>query len=148
MENLSSIERSIHVKAPRERVWRALTAVQEFSKWFGVEIQGGEIRSGAKLKMVHAGVGYVFDIQEMRPPESFSWRWHPGMIDNTLDYSKEPMTLITFTLLEADGGTRVTVLESGFDAINLARRASVFAENLKGWEEQMVNLERYLGVNR
>jgi hypothetical protein len=36
------------------------------------------------------------------------------------------------------------VIESGFDRIPAARRAEAFRMNSGGWEEQMVNIEKYV----
>ena len=53
----------------------------------------------------------------MEPERLFSWRWHPYAVDPKRDYSKEPTTLVEFRLEEADGGTLLTVVESGFDQV-------------------------------
>jgi uncharacterized protein YndB with AHSA1/START domain len=63
-----------------------------------------------------------------------------------VDYSKEPRTLVTFTLEDAPGGTRLTVVESGFDAVPAARRAEALRMNAQGWEAQMKNVERHVGT--
>jgi hypothetical protein len=54
------------------------------------------------------------------------------------------MTLVTFELEDADGGTRLTITESGFDRIPLERRAKAFAENEGGWEAQLTLIAKYL----
>jgi hypothetical protein len=102
---------------------------------------------GAKVHMrASAEFGGNFDIfvQEMQPEHLFTWRWHPGAHDASLDYSKEPTTLVEFKLADAEGGTLLTITESGFDAISLARRAKVFGQNDQGWDDQVKNLERYV----
>jgi hypothetical protein len=90
--------------------------------------------------------GGNFDIfvQEMQPEHLFTWRWHPGAHDSSLDYTNEPMTLVAFKLADAEGGTLLTITESGFDDISLARRAKVFGQNNQGWDDQVKNLERYV----
>ena len=60
------------------------------------------------------------------------------------DDSKEAATLVEFRLEDAEGGTLVTVTESGFDRISLERRAKAFADNSEGWEIQMAALDRYV----
>ena len=40
------------------------------------------------------------------------------------NYSNEPMTIVEFVLTDAEGGVLLTVTESGFDGIPLARRAA------------------------
>ena len=143
----TKIERSTHIAAARERVWQALTDPPQFAKWFGVEFTGN-FEPGAKIQMTttpEAYKGIVFDVHvEEVTPYTFSWRWHPGMPDPGLDYSKEPMTLVVFRLEEDAGGTRVTVTESGFEQISLTRRAGVFAQNDEGWREQLAGLAGYV----
>ncbi len=73
-----------------------------------------------------------------------SFRWHPFAVEPGLDYSKEPATLVAFELEPAAGGTMLTITESGFDRIPLARRAKAFAANDQGWLAQTKLLEKYL----
>jgi uncharacterized protein YndB with AHSA1/START domain len=145
---LSRVERKILVRAPRERVWKVLTTVDDFSKWFEVETSGTFV-PGARLHVTSTnaackGLEFEMVVDRMEPPRMFSWRWHPGMPDLAVDYSKEPMTLVVFELTEIAGGTEVMVTETGFDRISLARRARVLADNDKGWEIMLVALEKYV----
>lgn len=144
---MHSIERKVLLRAPRNRVWDALTDVKKFCQWFGVDSAEGVFAPGAKVHMdASEEYGGKFDIfvQEMQPEHLFTWRWHPGAHDSSLDYAKEPTTLVEFKLADAQGGTSLTITESGFDAISLARRAKVFGENNQGWDDQVRNLERYV----
>ncbi len=61
-----------------------------------------------------------------------------------MDYSKEPTTLVTLTLEEIPEGTRLTVVESGFDRIPAARRAEALRMNEGGWAEQLQNVARHV----
>ena len=63
-----------------------------------------------------------------------------------VDYSAEPTTLVEFRLEEADGGTLLTVVESGFDQIPLHRRAEAFRMNDGGWTEQMKNIASHVAA--
>jgi hypothetical protein len=53
----------------------------------------------------------------------FSFHWHPDAVDPTSDYSREPMTLVTFELQDAQDGILLTITESGFEKLPAARRA-------------------------
>src|ERR1700729_274810 len=93
---LSTIQCSTLIRAPRSRVWKALTNIQEFSKWFGVEAEG-EFTPGARMRMISTGdcgngEECFVDVVRMDPPEFFSWRWHPGSKQPGEDCSAEPMT--------------------------------------------------------
>lgn len=83
-------------------------------------------------------------VQVLEPEVLFSYRWHPHAVDPTVDYSAEPTTLVEFRLVDVAGGTRLTVVESGFDAIPEARRAEAFRLNDQGWADELKNLEGHL----
>jgi hypothetical protein len=80
----------------------------------------------------------------MEPERLFSFQWHPNAVDPAKDYSNESMTLVEFTLEDAEGGTLLTVVESGFDGIPIARRAAALKGNDQGWSEQLTAIEEYL----
>jgi uncharacterized protein YndB with AHSA1/START domain len=146
------IERKILLKAPRSRVWRALSDAAEFGAWFGVDFRGKAFVAGKPVqgKVTYPGYEHVVmevQIERMEPERLLSWRWHPAAIDTSVDYSDEPTTLVVFELTEVDGGTLLTVVESGLDGIPLARRATVFRLNSSGWDEQMRNIEKHVATN-
>jgi hypothetical protein len=61
-----------------------------------------------------------------------------------VDYSLEPTTLVAFTLEKTAEGIMLTIIESGFDQIPLARRAKAFSANEGGWSKQVELIEAYL----
>lgn len=144
---LTRIDRTIEIAAPPARVWRALTDVQELSAWFQVTIEG-TIAPDADIWMTsvhpdHAGQRFRVWIREMTPPRRLVWEWHPGAIDLAVDYSQEPRTTVSFTLEPSERGTRLSVAETGFDRIALARRAKVYQDNSQGWAEVLVWLRTH-----
>ena len=153
------IERSVVIDAPRERVWRALSDAREFGTWFGVTFDGpfvaGQTLFGritptrvdddvAKAQEPYAGAVFEIVVDRIEPQQLFSFRWHPFAIDPNFDYASEPMTLVTFGLAEANGGTRLTVTETGFDRLIEARRATAREMNDQGWAAQMMLIAKYL----
>jgi uncharacterized protein YndB with AHSA1/START domain len=147
--SLNQIQRSTLIRAPRARVWRALTDIAEFCRWFSAETDDPAFRPGAhiRLRSTHPGPYYKMefsvDIVEMVSERTFSWRWHPGAKRAQEDLSVEPPTLVTFQLEDADGGTRVTVTETGFDQLLASRRSRAFEDNDGGWKFQIAALEKY-----
>jgi uncharacterized protein YndB with AHSA1/START domain len=144
------IEKQIVLRAPIERVWRALTNEEEFGSWFGVKLTG-RFQPGAEAQGQITSTGYEhvtmrISVEEMEPPRVFSFRWHPAAIDPAVDYSAEPTTLVVFQLEEVPEGTRLTVVESGFDAIPLERRALAYRMNEGGWAAQLLSIERHVGT--
>jgi uncharacterized protein YndB with AHSA1/START domain len=83
-------------------------------------------------------------VERIEPERYFAYRWHPYAIDTAVDYTLEPTTLVEFQLDEAEAGTFLTIVESGFDRIPLARRAEAFRMNDHGWTEQAKNIERHV----
>lgn len=146
-----SIERKILLKAPRSRVWRALANAEEFGNWFGVSLKGKSFAAGKRVQGQITYPGYehvVFDvwIERVEPERVFSWRWHPASVEPGVDYSKEPTTLVVFELKDVEGGTLLSVVESGFDQIPPERRLNAFRMNSQGWEEQTKNIERHVAT--
>jgi uncharacterized protein YndB with AHSA1/START domain len=153
------IEKKILLRAPRERVWKAISDSKQFGSWFGVAFDGS-FSEGARLngKIVpttvdakvaamqkpYAGMPFEFVVERIEPMHRISFRWHPFAVEPGVDYSNEPMTLIVFELEEVPGGTQLTITESGFDRIPLERRAKAFESNEGGWEMQTKLIEKYL----
>lgn len=146
------IEKQVTFGAPRARVWRALTDVAQFNTWFGVSLTSpftpGAAVSGKLNIRNYDHLTLTIWIEALEPERFFSFRWHPYAIDESVDYSAEPTTLVTFTLEDADSGTRLTIVESGFDAIPESRRAQAFSMNTRGWDGQAENLRKFLAGSR
>lgn len=153
------IEKKILLRAPRKRVWRALSDPAEFGAWFGVKFDrpfkpGAHVRGKivgtavdaevAKMQKQYEDVPFEITIDRIEPERLFSFRWHPNAVEPGVDYSHEPATLIEFTLEDAAGGVMLTVTESGFDQIPLARRAKAFTANDQGWGIVVTLIEKYL----
>jgi uncharacterized protein YndB with AHSA1/START domain len=144
------IERSVIVKAPRDRVWRAISNAEEFGTWFGVNLKGQTFSPGQLVRGPITIAGYEHVIWEVRieriePPNLLSYRWHPYAIDPKVDYTKEEPTLVTFTLTDASGNaTLLTLVESGFDKVPPERRQEAFRMNSRGWSAQMDNVARHV----
>jgi uncharacterized protein YndB with AHSA1/START domain len=153
------IEKSIVLRAPLARVWRAVSNAQEFGVWFGVEfdepfaagktIQGKTVPTQvdpevAKLQEPYRGTSFEWTVERIVPEQRIEFRWHPFAVEKGVDYSEEPTTLITFLLVPIGDGTRLTITESGFSKIPLERRAKAFTANEGGWQHQAKLIEKYL----
>jgi uncharacterized protein YndB with AHSA1/START domain len=148
MSSTDRIEKKIVLRAPRARVWRALTDAGEFGTWFRVKLVGG-FEAGRRVtgRITYPGYEHlVFEatVERMDAERLFSFRWHPYAVDPKVDYSAEPTTLVEFHLAEAKGGTLLTVVESGFDRIPVGRRDEAFRMNDGGWAQQMENVRRHV----
>ncbi len=146
---MDRIEKRTVLRAPRSRVWRALTDPKEFGDWFGVKVEG-PFTPGARVRGQVTSPGwehvpFEITIVRMEPERHFSWRWHPHMDEKERDYSGEPTTLVVFELEEVPEGTRLTVVESGFDGLPADRLEKAFRGNESGWTGQLENVRRHVG---
>lgn len=159
MTSTDRIEKKILLRAPLKRVWRALADSREFGTWFGMRFNGpfapGATMRGtivpttvnsevAKAQKQHEGTAFEITIEQMEPERLFTFRWHPGAVDPGIDYSAEPTTRVTFTLEQVPDGVMLTVTETGFDRIPLARRAIAFTRNEQGWSAMINVIAEYL----
>ena len=163
------IEKEILLRAPVDRVWRAITDVAEFARWFGVKLDQpfapGRTITGtfqqefdeAAFKQYQVSLGLeptsirqplpnaVFcTVERMEAPRYFSFRWIPYGIDIECDPQREATTLVEFRLEGVGEGTRLTIAESGFDGIPAHRRKRAFMMNEGGWSAQIENLRRHV----
>jgi len=142
------IEKTIELNAPVPRVWRALTDHREFGTWFRVRLDRpfvpGQISRGQITYPGYEHVGWEAVVQKMVPERLFSFTWHPYAIDPSEDYSKEPPTLVEFTLKKIPTGTLLRVLESGFDKLPDKRRLEAFRMNEGGWSQQVKNIAAHV----
>jgi uncharacterized protein YndB with AHSA1/START domain len=142
------IEKRIELKAPVARVWRALTDFNEFGEWFRVKLDGpfveGQVARGMITHPGYEHVKWEVVVVKMEPERLFSYNWHPYAVDPAIDYSKETPTLVEFHLEAIEGGTLLTVTESGFEKIPADRRAEALRMDEGGWTAQMKNIERHV----
>lgn len=153
------IEKTIVLRASRDRVWRALTDASEFGRWFGMRLDGpfapgAHVRGVITPTTVDATIaaaqkefeGFPVEIivERIEPKRLFSIRWHPFAVERDVDYSTEPTTLVEFALDDAPDGVMLTVSESGFERLPLARRAKAFTANEQGWSMVLTLIEKYV----
>ena len=155
------IEKRVLLRAPRDRVWRAISDAKEFGSWFGAEIDGQFVAGAhltarivpttvdadvARTQEAYRGMAFECWIERIEPMRLFSFRWHPSPIEPNVDLSNEPTTLVEFALEEVAGGTQLTITESGFAQLPIERRAKAFAGNAEGWEAQARLIAKYLAA--
>jgi len=160
---VDAIEQTTVLDAPVAQVWRAISDSARFDAWFGVALDqpfvAGREALGrivpttvdpavAQLQEPHRGKPWRVWVDQIEPERLFSFRWHPFAIDPARDYGAEPTTLVRFDLAEGAGGTRLTVTETGFDAIPADRRAQALAANAGGWAHQVQLIAQYLLFDR
>ncbi len=146
----NAIEKTIELNVPVETVWRALTDYREFGAWFRVKLDGpfapGEVATGFLTYPGYEHLRWEARVRTMERPFLFAFSWHPYAVDPDRDYTGEPATLVEFRLEPIAGGTRLTVIESGFDALPEDRRDLAWRMNEGGWTEQMDNIRSHVAL--
>jgi uncharacterized protein YndB with AHSA1/START domain len=169
MNMSDKIEKQIVLRAPQSRVWKALTDADEFSAWFGVHLQGefaeGKTVKGSFTKVINEATIMEYQrkngvtpskirmpdenwtfctVERIEPERYFSYRWIPYGIDSEADPTTEPTTLVEFHLEKVSEGTKLTIVESGFDRVPAHRRERAFRMNDGGWAAQGENVKKYV----
>ena len=139
MEALA-VKSSIWIAAPRERVWRAVTEPEQIGRWFspGMQWHSTALEVGAKLFVVNPETGaemYVQIIELVDPPHQIAMRSEPEL--------PETPRVITWTLDEENGGTRVTVTETGFDLMPENVRRQRMEQDAMGFDMLLENLKAH-----
>src|ERR1700759_209745 len=134
------VEKTIELKAPVSRVWRALTDHHEFGTWFRVRLDGPFVPGqGSRGQITYPGYEHIrweAVVQKMEPERLFSFTWHPYAVDPNQDYSGEPPTLVEFPLEKIGSGTGLRMVESRFYRLPVKRRDEAFRMNAGGWSIQ------------
>ena len=131
--------RSAVIKATRERVWQAITEATQISQWFDGSMQWEfEAKAGAKMTFYYEGkvIGYG-RVVTAEPMERFAFHWTP-------EPGNPVESLVTFVLETVAEGTRVTITESGFEALPESLRQKRYEMNGMGWGIALDHLASYL----
>ena len=93
---MPSVRREVVLPVPRDRAWELLTDPDEVREWLAEDADldpkpGGDVRAED-----HEGV-----VEAVEPGRRLAFRWHDGEVASRVEW----------TLDDAPGGTRVTILE-------------------------------------
>lgn len=139
-ENSHSIEQTIDIHAPAERVFHALTAADDLVRWFPTTAQSDPRPGGAyafayefvaATDRNHAVAGTFLDLVHER---SVRYSWPAG-------HAQVP-TEVSFALAPEAGATKLTLTHSGrTPGTEESRREhemgwGFFLQNLKSWLER------------
>lgn len=139
------IERDVLVAAPVERVWELITSAEHLGRWFGDAGARIDLRPGGALSLSWREYGTVHGrVEAVEPPHRVSYRW-VATRESRAEPTPANSTLIEFTLVAEGDGTRVAVVESGFDALQVdaEERTAALASHTSGWEAELGELADY-----
>jgi uncharacterized protein YndB with AHSA1/START domain len=137
-----SVERSIWINAPRERVWRAVTRSDQIMRWWGGDFwEISALEVGAPVKFGDPDNPIVASVAAVIPPSEFALQWPP------LPQNHFTAMLTTFRLAEEGGGTRVTVVEAGYEGLPDDIRQRRLDSTTNGYETVLASLKAYVEHN-
>ncbi|RAV15598.1 SRPBCC domain-containing protein [Paenibacillus contaminans] len=141
MEQLTVV-RTIWIQASRERVWAAVTEAEQLSRWYSPgspwEIPSLKVEAVVLFhhspNRYHSGMEVVTlraTIETVDPLHRFAVRW---------EYEESDVDMVTtFILTEENGGTKVTITETGYETQQQLKQTEegygMSLENLKAHME-------------
>jgi uncharacterized protein YndB with AHSA1/START domain len=137
LEVPDELTREVVIRAPRERVWAALTEPSLLLRWFPTHVAEVDLRVGGSMRFgwEHEGDEAVIDLLD--PPSRLAFRWRPAG-------SERPYTVVTFAL-EPDGdATILRLTERGFAALPDQIHQQSYEGNLEGWGKELEELRAFL----
>ena len=113
------IERSVWIVAPRMAVWRALTEPDQLLVWYapGCRWEIPRLAAGAGIKFFNAETDVqTASIERAEHGRELALSWH-------VDSSMPSLRLLnTFVLEEENAGTRVNIIQEGYEALPAEQR--------------------------
>lgn len=140
------IEKTTFVRAPIDKVWRAVSDHREFGAWFKVDLDqpfvAGERSTGKMTYPGFEGFPWLAWVTAIEEPNRFAFDWVPG---ETVPADPETAARMSveFRLAPEGDGTRVTIVESGFERLPPGERENALRGNTEGWNIQSDNLREY-----
>ena len=139
------VERSVWIDAPIDRAWRAVTEPEQLTRWYATNYawEIPALAVGATVKFHNSETEILLaTIEVLDPPHEFTLRWQP-------DTTYPEMRVVTsFLLVQENGGTRMTLRESGFEAMPEAARQQWIDQISEGYLMTVENLKAHLEGRR
>ncbi|MDE3070618.1 MAG: SRPBCC domain-containing protein [Acidobacteriota bacterium] len=141
------IERELSIDAPIDVVWATITEPEQINEWWTDTAQidlhpGGDGRLGWVSRATNEPMTVPLRVERFEPPHHFSFRWcHPDAAAPTDANS----LLVEFSLTSDGQGTRLRLVESGFDTREwtAAERDAELAKHEDGWTRHLATLRQH-----
>jgi uncharacterized protein YndB with AHSA1/START domain len=143
---MDTIEREVLIDAPVDRVWELVTEAEHLGRWFGDAGADVDLRPGGAMELRWSEHGASRGLVEtVERPRLFAFRWAPFKDPGGVEPSDDNSTRVEFTLSEEGDGTRLRVVESGFDALATSeeQRRRNHEGNTEGWRLELGELQTY-----
>jgi len=125
-----------------ETIWKVLTTSDLIGRWILMKPTGFEPVKGARFTFATTPAGawdglVRCEVLEVIPCERLVYSWKSGKEGN-VGYGSALDTVVTWTLVTVDGGTRLRLVHSGFVQ---PRNDTAFTNMSGGWKKVMRNLD-------
>lgn len=135
-----AVEKSIWIDAPIERAWQAITDPAMLTQWYATQFAWDipTLQKGARVKF-HNSESDILNatITVLRPLEQFTLLWD---VD-----AHHGVQLVTSFMLEAEnGGTRMTIRETGYEHVPADDRQDWLDATGSGYPLSLENLKALL----
>jgi uncharacterized protein YndB with AHSA1/START domain len=137
---MESVEREVYVEARPEVVWAAVTRPEELARWYAFGGADVDLRPGGRLVMRWEEHGeYLGFVETVEPGRRFAYRY---AVDPGVEPAPGRSNLVEFTLTPEGEGTRLRVVESGFERLDMSpeERDKRAGESLQGWDGGLATL--------
>jgi uncharacterized protein YndB with AHSA1/START domain len=137
------IEQEIVVEAPIEVVWQVVTEPEHITQWFS-DAAEVELHPRGRGRLTWKGQGaWPLRVVSVEAPRRFAFRW---IRRERIEVDERNSTLVEMLLTEEGEGTRLRVIETGFESLPWPedQRAVYKGENRDGWEHELAELAAYL----
>ena len=127
-----SVTREIVLPLEREEAWRIVTEPDHLREWLADDVEI-DLTEGGEIELGWDGGGRrIGTVETVEECERLVFRWHP----------EEPgpvhvETTVEIGLDDAPDGTRVTVVETGFDAVPAASAQACMAVSSWVWDVRL-----------
>jgi uncharacterized protein YndB with AHSA1/START domain len=135
-----AVERSVWIDTPIERAWKAVTEPEQLTQWYATNYSWEipTLAVGARIRFHNSdteALGAAIEVVD--PPREFTVRWDPS--------AHYGVVLVTsFRLAEENGGTRVTIYESGYESVPADERQEWIDATGVGYAMSVENLKAHL----
>ncbi len=129
-----------------EKVWKALTTAELMGRWLRMPSKGFVPVKGNRFTYQTTAAGawdgvIHCEVLDVKPKERLVYSWKGGHESNT-GYGAPLNTVVTFTLTKVDGGTRLSLVHSGFV---LPTNETAFKGMSDGWQKVVPTIGEIAG---
>ncbi|MCW5878767.1 MAG: SRPBCC domain-containing protein [Anaerolineales bacterium] len=129
-----SIHFEIEINAPPAKVWAKMATLDGMNQWLARNLVF-EHQVGGRFEMKGNLPGdgpyrFTGEVVTLIPEEELSFTWKHDPEDGT---AWAVSTLVTLRLEAIEGGTRVTLTHTGFEALGEAAGKNAYQGHIQGW---------------